>query len=276
MPDPQLLYTLTQALAEEGQLLIHELVPSATQRVVDLLSPSQVDPELLQRWRAAEEALYGGATPSPLNWRVDGLVKALEDMPLRVRFQSFEDRKAVHIGAPLLSRWFTPTRGQLLRRTAGRPRPRRGRSGAHSSLAPPRAAQSTKQLELHIPHALAEPRFRAGGIRRGRKCLLRHEGVKQSSRYCAQSKRSFLGFERRPHSSVGLNKYPRRALRELAWQSLTPLNPGLWRLASMGSHNAANHRTGRIPPPPPQNLRGQKAWPRKPLHSHRGDGRRTK
>ncbi len=73
---------LVDLLGEGGVLSLAEVVPSATQRLSELVPAQAVPSEILRRWHAAEEAVYHDPRNPKANWRPQNLREAFESAGL--------------------------------------------------------------------------------------------------------------------------------------------------------------------------------------------------
>ena len=106
--------TLAGLLAPGGMLSLAERVPARTQRLYRLVDATTLDAELVGRWQAAEEKLYGDASDPLVNWGADNLRTWLEAAGLEVTLKGEDEQSETPVTQAMLERWFTPA-------AAGRP-----------------------------------------------------------------------------------------------------------------------------------------------------------
>jgi putative ATPase len=74
LPDKQgLVSELADLLCDRGVLSLAEVVPSATQRLSALFPEGAISSDALDRWRAAEEAVYHDPRNPKASWRAEDL-----------------------------------------------------------------------------------------------------------------------------------------------------------------------------------------------------------
>jgi putative ATPase len=100
---------LAQLLQQSGVLVLAETVPRYTQRLYRLLDKSKLDTQLYQRLVAAEEAIYSDKLDPMVNWDVDELRVAFEEVGLVVEVDEERELTSMHITSALIERWFTTT-----------------------------------------------------------------------------------------------------------------------------------------------------------------------
>jgi putative ATPase len=100
---------LAQLLQQSGVLVLAETVPRQTQRLYRLLEKSKLDADLYQRLVAAEEAIYSDKLDPMVNWDVDDLRVALEEVGLVVEVDEERELTQLHITPALIDRWFATT-----------------------------------------------------------------------------------------------------------------------------------------------------------------------
>jgi putative ATPase len=108
------LHTLARLLKPDGVVSLAERVPRHTQRIYALVTATELEPALVDRWAAAEEAIYARPDDPLVNWDVSDLVALAEEAGFTTAFQVETETTATQISPTLLSRWFTPAE-------AGRP-----------------------------------------------------------------------------------------------------------------------------------------------------------
>jgi putative ATPase len=100
---------LAQLLQQSGVLVLAETVPRHTQRLYRLLEKSKLDAQLYQRLVAAEEAIYSNKLDPMVNWDVDDLQVAFEDVGLVVEVEEERSLTSMHMTPALIERWFATT-----------------------------------------------------------------------------------------------------------------------------------------------------------------------
>ena len=106
--------TLAGLLAPGGVLSLAERVPKHTQRLYRLVDARSLDAELVARWQAAEESIYGDTGDPLVNWDADNVRSWLEAAGLEVALKGENEASETPITQAMLERWFTPA-------TTGRP-----------------------------------------------------------------------------------------------------------------------------------------------------------
>ncbi|MFN8468349.1 MAG: AAA family ATPase [Caldilineaceae bacterium] len=101
---------LGELLGPEGVISLAERVPAATQRIYRLVDTSRLDPALVARWEAAEEAIYARRDDSLTNWDAPELLAAAQAAGLAAELQTEEDVTDMQITAAMITRWFTPAK----------------------------------------------------------------------------------------------------------------------------------------------------------------------
>jgi putative ATPase len=101
---------LAGLLGPDGVISLAERVPAATQRVYRLVDTGRVEPELVARWQAAEEAIYARSDDPLTNWDAPALPAAAQAAGLAVQMQLEEDVTEMQITAAVIARWFTPAK----------------------------------------------------------------------------------------------------------------------------------------------------------------------
>jgi putative ATPase len=99
---------LAELLAPDGVISLAERIPRHTQRLYALVASRELDAELEERWRQAEEAIYADAADPLVNWDEDDLRDALSAAGLTVAVQSEVEETETPITAAMIERWFTP------------------------------------------------------------------------------------------------------------------------------------------------------------------------
>jgi putative ATPase len=109
---------LADLLAPAGVISLAERVPAATQRIYRLVDTKGLNPDLVARWQAAEEAIYAGGVnhgaaqrADPLtSWTAPDLLAAAEAAGLRGELQTEEDVTDMQITTAVIARWFAPAK----------------------------------------------------------------------------------------------------------------------------------------------------------------------
>ena len=101
---------LAGLLGPEGVISLAERVPAATQRIYRLVDTSRLDPDLVARWEAAEEAIYARRDDSLTNWDAPELLAAAQAAGLAAELQTEEDVTDMQITAAVIGRWFAPAK----------------------------------------------------------------------------------------------------------------------------------------------------------------------
>jgi putative ATPase len=115
MPDKEAaIAMLIPWLTTDGMLSLAERIPRHTQRLHALVDLSRLDPELAQRVRAAEEAIYTDPDDPLINWESADLVNAAKALGLPAILVEEAESSEVPITAATVDRWFEPS-------TSGRP-----------------------------------------------------------------------------------------------------------------------------------------------------------
>lgn len=94
-------------LREDGALVLAEAVPAYTQRLHELLADDDLDHELAERIRQAEEAIYRDPKNDMTNWRENDLESAAETAGFNhVDCECITQTADLQITRRLLQRWF--------------------------------------------------------------------------------------------------------------------------------------------------------------------------
>jgi putative ATPase len=101
---------LAGLLGTEGVISLAERVPAATQRIYRLVNASRLDPDLVARWQAAEEAIYARRDDPLTSWDAPELLAAAQAAGLRAELQTQEDVTDMQITAAMIARWFAPAK----------------------------------------------------------------------------------------------------------------------------------------------------------------------
>jgi putative ATPase len=102
---------LTEMLAPHGVVSLAERIPRAAQRLYALFGPGLLAPDLMERWRLAEEAIYADANDPLVNWDERTLQAALEEAGMKVSLQLEVEESETLITPAMVQRWFTPSVG---------------------------------------------------------------------------------------------------------------------------------------------------------------------
>ncbi len=102
---------LTEMLAPHGVVSLAERIPRAAQRLYALFGPGLLAPDLMERWRLAEEAIYADANDPLVNWDERTLQAALEEAGMKVSLQLEVEESETLITPAMVQRWFTPNVG---------------------------------------------------------------------------------------------------------------------------------------------------------------------
>ena len=100
--------TLASLLAPGGVLSLAERVPQHTQRLYRLVDAGTLDADLVARWQAAEESIYGDAADPLVNWDADKMRSWLEAARLEVAMKGENEASETPITQAMVERWFTP------------------------------------------------------------------------------------------------------------------------------------------------------------------------
>ena len=111
---------LARVLAPEGIISLVEGVPRGGQRIYDLVDRKRLDKKLVEKWIAAEEAIYDDPDDPMVNWNPEDLAHAFDDAGVLMKhFQSEQTVVEIFMTEGVLSRWFPKTTGTL--KTPARP-----------------------------------------------------------------------------------------------------------------------------------------------------------
>ena len=103
---------VTQVLAPEGTISFVEGVPRRGQRIYDLVDREGLDKKLVEKWIAAEEAIYDDTDDPMVNWTQDDLAHAFDQAGLLIKhFHSEQTAIEMLVTEAILSRWFPGTDG---------------------------------------------------------------------------------------------------------------------------------------------------------------------
>ena len=97
---------LSALLNERGTISLAESVPRHTQRLYNLVDLSALDEGLVERIRAAEEAIYVDATDPLVNWDMPDLVALFADAGFAVESSLADETRTVQVTESVLQRWF--------------------------------------------------------------------------------------------------------------------------------------------------------------------------
>lgn len=107
-PDPTAVFqAIAPYLAADGVLVLAESIPRYTQRLYQLLDPTQLRTQLYKKLTAAEEHLYQPGGTSLLSWDAPDLQRAAEAANLTVTLAVDHTQTDLRITPALLERWFT-------------------------------------------------------------------------------------------------------------------------------------------------------------------------
>ncbi|MEM7757738.1 MAG: AAA family ATPase [Cyanobacteria bacterium P01_A01_bin.40] len=93
-------------LNADGVLLLAETVPRDTQRLYGLLKPHWLPPELWEKLRQAEEAIYKNDQDEMVNWDGVNLQQNLENAGLMAEIEQERMQTSRLISPKLIERWF--------------------------------------------------------------------------------------------------------------------------------------------------------------------------
>lgn len=94
-----------QLLSPTGQLVLAESIPSRSQRLSQLLEPSQTEPDLLKQLTAAENQLFHDSTDAMVNWDVPDLQRDFAAVGLNCQIETVTFKTPLVITSALLERW---------------------------------------------------------------------------------------------------------------------------------------------------------------------------
>ena len=103
---------VARLLTPQGIISLVEGIPRRGQRIYNLLDRGGLDKGLVEKWIAAEEAIYEDPDDSMVNWNQDDLAHAFDQAGLLIR-HAISEKTAIEIlvtGA-VLGRWFPETSG---------------------------------------------------------------------------------------------------------------------------------------------------------------------
>ncbi len=103
------LEVLAERLLPGGRLVVLETLPKATQRLYGLVQ--EVDPELLERWRQAEEAIYTNQSDPLLGWDLPDLLEAAQGTGLEVTHEPLSWTHKRRVTRGQLDHWFPRAAG---------------------------------------------------------------------------------------------------------------------------------------------------------------------
>ncbi len=103
---------LRALLADGGWLALAERIPRHTQRIYALLDLASLGDDLAERYRAAEEAIYGDGNDDLVNWDEDTLRAAVASLAVdRGDVELLDGAMELQVTPLLLARWFGPALG---------------------------------------------------------------------------------------------------------------------------------------------------------------------
>ncbi len=109
--EPDKVATITQLLPwlnDGGAIALAETIPQHTQRLYQLLQPNWIDPQLWQKIKTAEEAIYQNPDDSLVNWDGLSLKKDLTSSGLPVQIEEQQHCSSILINSQAIQRWFSP------------------------------------------------------------------------------------------------------------------------------------------------------------------------
>ena len=99
--------TLARVLTPEGIISLVEGVPRMGQRIYDLVDRKGLDNGLVEKWIAAEEAIYGDFQDPMVNWTPEDLSLAFEETGFEIScFETGQTVIEMMVTDAVLSRWF--------------------------------------------------------------------------------------------------------------------------------------------------------------------------
>ena len=105
----QLLAGLKPHLAPRGRVVLVEIIPKHTQRLVELVSLTSLDPALQQKLVEAEEAIYQAGNDPMVNWEAETLQAAYQEAGFNdIRLVEDTQTAEVRLSSTHLERWFSP------------------------------------------------------------------------------------------------------------------------------------------------------------------------
>jgi len=112
-PDRELLFRHSAScLQPGGRLILAEIMPREGSRLSELLSGADADPQLLSRYRQAEEAIYTDSDNPLVNWSSSGLRILLEKSGFIIDLlEKREHRFEQNLSEKLINSWFDPESG---------------------------------------------------------------------------------------------------------------------------------------------------------------------
>ena len=112
---------VAQVLAPEGMISIVEGVPRLGQRIYDLVDREGLDKKLVEKWIAAEEAIYEDPDDPMVNWTQDDLAHVFDQAGLLIKhFHSEQTAIEMLVTDAAFSRWF-PEKERGGAKTSSRP-----------------------------------------------------------------------------------------------------------------------------------------------------------
>jgi putative ATPase len=104
----RIIASLAAVLAPTGRVILAETLPRFTQRLYRLVSLTGLPDDLVQRLKAAEEAIYQNTQDPMLDWDVDTLLDYFAQAHLQARADIQKAETKMRITPTLLARWFAP------------------------------------------------------------------------------------------------------------------------------------------------------------------------
>ena len=103
---------VAQALAPDGTISFVEGVPRLGQRIYNLVDREGLDKNLVEKWIAAEEAIYEDSDDPMVNWNRDDILHAFDRAGLLMKhFHSEQTTIEILVTEAVLSRWFPEVSG---------------------------------------------------------------------------------------------------------------------------------------------------------------------
>ena len=103
---------VAQVLAPDGTISFVEGVPRLGQRIYNLVDREGLDKNLVEKWIAAEEAIYEDSDDPMVNWNRDDILHAFDRAGLLMKhFHSEQTTIEILVTEAVLSRWFPEVSG---------------------------------------------------------------------------------------------------------------------------------------------------------------------
>ena len=133
---------LIPVLMPGGVLSLVEAVPRRGQRIYDLVDRKGISENLVQKWIAAEEAIFSDSNEPLVNWDEADLKKCIEAAGFKVKdFDLEKTFSSVVVNKALMARWF-PEQTDDLKKTA--------KPSYAQKLAPFLSSEEVRQIQVHI------------------------------------------------------------------------------------------------------------------------------